>query len=56
MRADEEICVLVQVESAAGLAHLAEIAAVDGVDGVFFGRPTCPPRWDTWVNRSIPTW
>ncbi len=35
--ADEEICVLVQVESAVGLANLAGIAAVDGVDGVFFG-------------------
>ena len=36
-RADEEICVLVQVESAAGLADLEAIAAVEGVDGVFFG-------------------
>lgn len=36
-RADAEICVLVQVESTVGLAHLAAIAAVDGVDGVFFG-------------------
>ena len=35
--ADEEICVLVQVESIEGLANLAAIAAVDGVDGVFFG-------------------
>ena len=36
-RADEEICVLLQVESLDGLANLAEIAAVEGVDGVFFG-------------------
>jgi 4-hydroxy-2-oxoheptanedioate aldolase len=35
--ADEEICVLVQVESTEGLANLAAIAAVEGVDGVFFG-------------------
>ena len=46
--ADEEICVLVQVESAAGLADLEGIAAVDGVDGVFFGpADLCvdgPPR------------
>jgi 4-hydroxy-2-oxoheptanedioate aldolase len=35
--ADEEICVLVQVESARGIANVAEIAAVEGVDGVFFG-------------------
>jgi 4-hydroxy-2-oxoheptanedioate aldolase len=36
-RADDEMCVLVQVETKTGLANLAEIAAVDGVDGVFFG-------------------
>jgi 4-hydroxy-2-oxoheptanedioate aldolase len=36
-KADQEICVLVQVESVKGLANLAEIAAVEGVDGVFFG-------------------
>jgi 4-hydroxy-2-oxoheptanedioate aldolase len=36
-RADEETCVVVQVESVKGLANLAEIAAVEGVDGVFFG-------------------
>lgn len=36
-RADEEICVLVQVESAAGLANLEAIARTEGVDGVFIG-------------------
>jgi 4-hydroxy-2-oxoheptanedioate aldolase len=36
-RADEEVCVVVQVESVKGLTNLAEIAAVEGVDGVFFG-------------------
>lgn len=35
--AAERTCVLVQIESAAGLAACQEIAAVDGVDGVFFG-------------------
>jgi 4-hydroxy-2-oxoheptanedioate aldolase len=34
---DEEMCVLVQVESVAALENLAAIAAVPGVDGVFFG-------------------
>lgn len=33
----QELCVLVQVESIKGIAHLSAIAAVDGVDGVFFG-------------------
>ncbi|HUI59930.1 MAG TPA: 4-hydroxy-2-oxoheptanedioate aldolase [Steroidobacteraceae bacterium] len=32
-----ELCILVQVESVAGLKNLAAIAATDGVDGVFFG-------------------
>jgi 4-hydroxy-2-oxoheptanedioate aldolase len=36
-RCDEELCVLVQVESVAALNELPAIAAVDGVDGVFFG-------------------
>lgn len=35
--ANEEICVLVQIETANALARLEEIAAVDGVDGVFIG-------------------
>jgi len=37
LRANAEVCLLVQVETAAGLSQLAEIAAVEGVDGVFFG-------------------
>jgi 4-hydroxy-2-oxoheptanedioate aldolase len=37
LKADAEICLMVQVESVAGLANLAAIAAVQGVDGVFFG-------------------
>ncbi|MCF6306052.1 MAG: aldolase/citrate lyase family protein [Rhodobacteraceae bacterium] len=35
--ADAQICLIVQVESRAGLAQLDEIAAVEGVDGVFIG-------------------
>lgn len=35
--ADEGICLIVQVESAAALNELEEIAATDGVDGVFIG-------------------
>ncbi|MEO5882090.1 MAG: 2-dehydro-3-deoxyglucarate aldolase [Caldimonas sp.] len=34
---DEQICVLVQIESRKGLAAATEIASVDGVDGVFVG-------------------
>ena len=35
--ANDEMCVLVQVENQAGMDNLAAITAVDGVDGVFFG-------------------
>lgn len=35
--ADAQICLLLQVESRAGLAALDEICAVDGVDGIFIG-------------------
>jgi 4-hydroxy-2-oxoheptanedioate aldolase len=35
--ADEQMCVLVQIETKKGIDDLAAIAATDGVDGVFFG-------------------
>jgi 4-hydroxy-2-oxoheptanedioate aldolase len=35
--ANEEICLLLQIESRAGLAQLEAIAGVEGVDGVFIG-------------------
>lgn len=36
-RAEEELCLLVQVETKTALDQLEEIASVDGVDGVFIG-------------------
>ncbi len=36
-RCEEEICVLVQIETKLGLDNLDAIAAVEGVDGVFIG-------------------
>jgi 4-hydroxy-2-oxoheptanedioate aldolase len=36
-RCEEELCVLVQVESVVGVQNLAAIANTDGIDGVFFG-------------------
>src|SRR5690606_20475583 len=36
-RAQEELCLLVQVETAEALENLEAIAAVDGVDGIFIG-------------------
>lgn len=36
-QANNEVCLLVQVENVEGLHHIDQIAAVDGVDGVFIG-------------------
>ena len=36
-RANDEICVIVQIETAAAVANIEAIAAVDGVDGLFIG-------------------
>ena len=36
-RAQEELCLIVQVETVSALEQLEEIASVDGVDGVFIG-------------------
>ncbi|MFN3936720.1 MAG: HpcH/HpaI aldolase family protein [Gemmobacter sp.] len=36
-RANDEICLLVQVETAEALGRIEEIAAVEGVDGIFIG-------------------
>ncbi|WOS62778.1 aldolase/citrate lyase family protein [Sinorhizobium fredii] len=35
--ANDEICLILQIESRAGLAAIDEIAALDGVDGLFIG-------------------
>ncbi len=35
--ADQEICLLLQVETKQALARMEEIATVDGVDGIFIG-------------------
>ncbi len=35
--ANEQICLIAQIESATGLGNLEEICAVDGVDAVFIG-------------------
>lgn len=37
VKANERICLLVQIETEEGLHNLDDIAAVDGVDGVFIG-------------------
>ena len=60
-RADAQICVIVQAESAAALSHLSEIARVEGVDGVFLGPADlaaslgieASPRIPWFARRSI---
>ncbi len=36
-RAEEELCLIVQIETAEAVGRIAEIAAVDGVDALFIG-------------------
>ena len=36
-RAEEELCLIVQVETAGAVGRIADIAAVDGVDALFIG-------------------
>lgn len=36
-RAEEELCLIVQVETVSAMAQLEDIASVEGVDGVFIG-------------------
>lgn len=51
---EREICVLVQVESTAGLHNLPAIAATDGVDGVFFGPADLAASMGLLGNTSHP--
>ncbi|WP_217699365.1 HpcH/HpaI aldolase family protein [Pseudomonas koreensis] len=37
LTADQDMCVLIQIETASALEKLEEIASVEGVDGVFIG-------------------
>ncbi len=65
-RAHEEICLLVQVETALALDNIEAICAVDGIDGVFIGpadlhaslgypgeiaNPAVRPRIDDAIRR-----
>ena len=52
--ADAQICLLVQVESMAGLARLEEIASVEGVDGVFIGPADLATDMGHAANAEIP--
>ena len=63
-QADANICLLLQVESRAGLAALDDILAIDGVDGVFigpadlaadmgFGNNVAAPEVQTTIDSAL---
>jgi 4-hydroxy-2-oxoheptanedioate aldolase len=67
-RANDEMCVLLQIETPAGLAALDGILAVDGVDGIFIGpadlsanmghlgdpeHPECTAAIDDAIRRTV---
>jgi 2-dehydro-3-deoxyglucarate aldolase len=51
---NEQICVMVQIESRKGVAAAAEIAAVDGVDGLFVGPSDLAAGFGHLGNASHP--
>lgn len=53
--ANGQVCLLVQVESAAALEQLADIAQVDGVDGVFIGPADLAASMGLLGQPSHPT-
>ena len=50
---EQELCLLVQIETQAALDHLEAIAAVDGVHGVFIGPADYRQAWDIPVSKTI---
>ena len=52
--ANDQICLMVQVESRAGLAALEDILAVDGVDGVFIGPSDLAADMGHLGNTALP--
>ncbi|UCV07091.1 aldolase/citrate lyase family protein [Dechloromonas denitrificans] len=52
--ANEQMCLLVQVETRAGYEQLDAILAVDGVDGVFFGSADLAASYDYLGQSTHP--
>ena len=52
--ADDQICLLVQVESRAGIEALDDILAVEGVDGVFIGPGDLSADLGFQGNAEVP--
>lgn len=51
---NEQICVMLQIESRAGVAALPQIAAVDGVDGIFVGPSDLAAAYGHLGNPAHP--
>jgi len=52
--ADAQICLIVQVESRAGIAALDDILAVDGIDGVFIGPADLASDMGHSADATVP--
>ena len=53
-RVDEEICLIVQVETRAALARIEKIAAIDGIDGLFIGPQDLAADFGQLANPGHP--
>lgn len=49
-QANEQVCVLVQLETRGALTHLEEVAAIDGIDGIFIGPQDLAADFGHLVN------
>ncbi len=53
-RADDEICLILQVETRAALSQLEKMAAIDGVDGLFIGPQDLAADFGQLANPAHP--
>lgn len=54
IRAEEEICLLIQLETVEAIGHLDEICTIDGIDGVFIGPADLAASMGHLGNASHP--
>lgn len=54
IRAEEEICLLIQLETLEAIEHLDEICTIDGIDGVFIGPADLAASMGHLGNASHP--
>jgi 4-hydroxy-2-oxoheptanedioate aldolase len=53
-RVDEEICLILQIETREALAQIERIAAIDGVDGLFIGPQDLAASFGHLANPAHP--